>query len=361
MSNIFTYLLLLFIVTLLLLFETYILKNQNPRYLNSKGYSTSFFSITSIIVIIILGLFSAFRKEIGIDYVSYIWYIDNMSLGHDNYMELGFKELSVFLMDIVPDSRWVLGIFSVLTVFLFVITINKLSYDKVLSIFLFLSWGYYFFTFNTVRNYFALALVFFSLVFFVKKKYVFGTLFILIAALFHKSALICIPFYLIATRKFNIKSYLLVLLFSVLLIFFQEHLRGIAFFFYSSYENSVYDSGQISLLNILKTLGVLILGLYYRKIISNDFSLNFFFNLNYIAFLIYTVFYWLPETSRIGFYFNIISILFIPNLIMKLSSQDRILFKICIYLLSLVLFIMLLNSFYNPNIKLLPYQSWIIK
>ena len=69
----------------------------------------------------------------------------------------------------------------------------------------------------------------------------------------------------------------------------------------------------------------------------------------------------MPEVSRIGFYMNATSIMFIPNVIreLKLKKNQKIL-NISIYIFSFVLFILLMQTFYSPSTKLLPYQTWIL-
>ena len=83
------------------------------------------------------------------------------------------------------------------------------------------------------------------------------------------------------------------------------------------------------------------------------------FNLNFFALIIYTALYWMPETSRIGFYFNISSILFIPNLTVLLNPKNKRIINFIVYTCSIILFYLLMKNFYAPNLKLLPYKTWL--
>lgn len=333
------------------------LKNNNGESLTKREVSLK--RLSFIFVFTTLGLFSAVRDGIGIDYISYIMHIERINVGLPNYMEPGFQYLTKFIMFLTHDSRMVIGAASIITSYFFVSTIYKQSYNIKLSIFLFLTWGYYFFTFNTIRNYLALAIVIYSITYIFDKKYYKFVLWVLIASLFHKSALICIPFYIIASKKISKQTYLLIAIFSVLLLLFKDTIRDIAFWFYPQYEGTVYDSGRISYFNILKASLVLFFGsLYYSKI-KQDIKLRTYFNLNLFSLIIYSSLYWLPEISRIGFYFNIVTILLIPNLTSLINKRDRIIINLLIYSLSLILFVLLMRSFYDPTIKLLPYNTWL--
>ncbi|AIQ54436.1 EpsG family protein [Paenibacillus sp. FSL R7-0331] len=317
--------------------------------------------ISQFVIICILGLFSGTRDGIGIDYSSYLIHIKQISLGYPNYMEFGFRYLSKFVMVFFDDPKAVIVTISFLTVYFFVSSIYYQSSNVTMSVFLFLTWGYYFFTFNTIRNYFALALVFFSLKYIFEKKYLKFIFFVILASLFHKSALVCLPVYLLVNRKFSKSTYLYLVLGAMLLYLIKAPMREVAFWIYPVYENSVYDAGRVSVLNIAKSLLVLFYGLLYYKIIKDNHKLMVYFNLNAIALIIYTALYWLPEISRVGFYFNIVSIVFISNLTTLINVRDQMIAKYIIYSISMILFVLLMREFYNPTVQLLPYRSWIFK
>lgn len=351
-------LLLVFIMVFLILdskFNNINMISSNFNYnQNNKKRRISIF-----IVCLILGGFSAVREGIGIDYSSYLIHIERIALGYPNYMELGFKYLAKFLMSIFNDAKYVLSVFSFFTIYFFIKGIYCESKNIKMSIFIFLTWGYYFFTFNTVRNYFALSIVFFASKYVVNKKYWKFILCIIIASLFHKSALICIPLYIIANRKLTKKIYINIAILIIILFLLKNQLREIVFGIYSYYEGSVYDNESISLLNIIKSLTLMCYGgIYYNKV-KEDNQLMFYFNLNTIAVIVYTVFYWLPEVSRIGFYFNITSIIFISNLTSVINKREKLLINYMIYGMSAILFILLMKGFYSSTVQLLPYKTWL--
>lgn len=354
-------------ISLLLLVMITLLMHEKIFYLNDSGITISdqkfskYKKISMLILITILGAFSAARDGIGIDYSSYLIHIENISFGYDNYMESGFQFLVKIIMSYFEDPRSVIIVMSILTVYFFISSIYSQSKIITMSVFLFLTWGYYFLTFNTIRNYFALALIVFAIKFILDKKYIKFIIMVVLASLFHKSALICLPLYFFANRKFTKQTYIFIFLGAAFLFLLKDQLRELAFWFYPHYEGSVYDSGRISVLNVLKSFLVLIYGFIYYKLIKDDNKILFYFNLNTIALIIYTAFYWIPEISRIGFYFNIAAIIFIPNLTSLIKSKDRMLINGIIYITSLFLFVLLMRGFYSPTIQLLPYETWIFQ
>ena len=196
-------------------------------------------------IFIILATFSALRDGIGIDYGAYVINIENIASGYANYMEPGFRYLSEMVMKVRNNPRDVLVVCSYITIYFYVLSIFKLSKNVKMSIFLFLTWGYYFFTFTTVRNYLALGIVFYAMSFLLQNKTKKFILWVIIAAFFHKSVLICLPGYLIAVKKFNKKTFIFFIFISVLVFLMKEQLRTLVFMFYRDYEGSIYDTGRV--------------------------------------------------------------------------------------------------------------------
>ncbi len=350
--------LLTFIIAMLVIHEKLFDLHANNGIALSKR-EISLKKLSFVFVFLTLGFFSAFRDGIGIDYVSYIMHIERIAIGLPNHMEPGFQYLAKFIMYITKDPRMVIGAASIITSFFYVSAIYKQSNNIKFSIFLFLTWGYYFFTFNTIRNYLALSIVIYSIIYLFDRKHYKFILGILIASLVHKSALICLPFYFIASKKINKQTYILIVIASILLFFLKDLLRDVAFWFYPQYEGTVYDSGRVSVFNILKSSVVLFYGILYYAKIKSDIKLRTYFNLNFFSLIIYTSLYWLPEISRVGFYFNIASIFLIPNLTILINKRDRMIINLVIYSFSMIIFVLLMRSFYDPTIKLLPYNSWL--
>ena len=325
---------------------------KKKSYKRASGFFVSF---------LILAFFSAIRDDCGCDYNSYILHIERIQMGKLTYMEPGFQWVVLFLERYDTNPRFVIIVFAVLTVFFYLLAIWRQSTNKFMSVYIFLTWGYYFITFNTIRNYFALAVVLCTLPLIIKRKYIWFIIIVLLSATIHKSAVVCIPIYYLANKITLTKKHILpICLFIILLISLQPLLRSYAFIFYESYEDSVYDTGRISILNVLKALAVIGVYVKFRKYLKDDELSKLYFNLNVGALILYWGVFWLPAISRIGFYMNATVMLFFPRVIESIPSLGkRKEFKIMLYVASFVLFLLLLNQFAAETNRVLPYKTWL--
>ena len=187
----------------------------------------------------------------------------------------------------------------------------------------------------------------------------------LVAATFHKSALILIPIYLgakwLSTTTLKKYHYILGGLFVLTLIFGQDIYRTIIFIFYPYYENSMFDTINYSYTNIGKCLGTLLLScICYKTAISDNCKNKFYFYLTMGGFVLYTAGAFIPEVSRIAYYFIISQIFFIPNLILSMKKGFwKYFFSISIIIAFIAHFILFLITAYQTDIRLLPYLNWI--
>lgn len=313
-----------------------------------------------ICIFVILAFFSAIRDGIGIDYIAYYWHIENIQKNGTNYMEHGFQYLVKLLGNFSTNPRWVIIVCSVATCYFFIKAIYDQSVDVVLSLFLFMSFGYYFLSFNTIRGYLAMSIVLYAIKFLNNKQNLRFIVFVLLACSFHKSAIVCIPLYYLAKCNFKKIHYLIMSLIPLVAFLFKNQIRLVYFMLYPTYEGSRYDSGGISWLNVIKGLLVVILGIIYYSKINEKKELMMYFNLNFFSLIFYIGFPWTPEISRIGFYMNLSMIFFVPNIIKFLDDvESRRILKYIILVSGTILFILMALGWYDSGIKLLPYKTWL--
>ena len=315
-------------------------------------------------IFILLSAVSVCRIAVGNDY----WvYRDNFNLiAQDRYVsyEIGFRYVVKFLQYFLDYDKYlpIFGFFSLITVFLMVKAIYDQSSWFAYSVFLFMTAGYYFGSLNNVRYYLALAAAMYSMKYVLEKDYVKFMTVILCAALFHKSVLIVIPLYLLATVNWNWVGHLFISTFVASLIFVPGFYRKIIFTFYPFYEGSMFDTGQTSILNIAKAAAIFVFALIYRKKIAEDPKLKFGFYLNLFALLLYTFCSFMPEISRIGFYLNVSNVFFIPALLKTIEDKKtRTIWTVLISIAFTVFFALFLRSAYNTDIRILPYYNWIFQ
>lgn len=310
---------------------------------------------------------SACRIAVGNDY----WdYRDNFKLiaqGRHVSSEFGFNFVVKWMQDLFGYDNYlpVFALFSFLTVLFFVKALHDQGKFYAFSLFLLLTGGYYFNSLNTVRYYFALAVALYSIKYVLCGEYGKFVLWILAAAAFHKSVLLVIPVYLVsrflASAKLKKWHYVLGGLFVLSLVFGQDIYRRIVFYFYPFYENSAFDNGQLSYINIAKCGAVLVLCLICRKkSLREDMTNRFYFYLNLAALAVYFCGSFIPEVSRVGYYMIISQVFLIPRL---LGDMEKGWLRTFCYIGVIGAFtgyfIVLLYKMYDVDVRLLPYLNWI--
>lgn len=310
---------------------------------------------------------SACRIAVGNDY----WvYRDNFKLiaqGRHVSSEIGFNFVVKWLQQLFGYDNYlpVFAFFSVLTVFFFVKALHDQGSYFAFSLFLLMTGGYYFNSLNSVRYYFALAIALFSMKYVLRGEYGKFVLWVLAGAMFHKSILLVIPVYLVArflaAAKLKRWHYVVGAVFIATLIFGQDLYREVIFYFYPFYRDSVFDNGQISYANILKSACTLLLSLIcYRQSVEKDLVNRFYFFLNLFGMVAYCCGSFIPEVSRIGYYMIIGQVFLLPRLLgeMKKGWLRRLAYAGVIGAFA-VYFALLLKGMYAVDIRLLPYLNWI--
>lgn len=234
----------------------------------------------------------------------------------------------------------------------------------VYSMFLFMANGFYFMSFSNVRYYLAFAICMCSLRPFLDKKYAKFVIYILVAFLFHKTALLCIPLFFVAYYlKWNKKTYWLIPTACVGLLAGKSIIRWLLFKFYPYYEDNFLDNGTVSYINILKCLAVLIFCLiFYKDAIKYNPKAEMFFNLNLFALILYSCASYVPELTRICYYMVMGQMFLLPMVIMKIENKKwRRIFSAAIIVAFSIYFVIFLRrgADQNGGIRILPYLSWL--
>lgn len=189
------------IVVLLLAFIAY--RRSKPRY------------VFVVLLYIVMSLFAGFRSSIvGTDTGEYAieyeeQYYTDYDLGHGISVlteEPAFYYLQKWLGQLSNEYYVLLIGIAIVFCFFVVISIEKNSLSPVLSLFVFITLGYYTFVFNAARQAIAMAIYMTSIPFLHKKRFWEYSLIVLCAALFHKTIIIAIPLFFIFTMKFSHKS-----------------------------------------------------------------------------------------------------------------------------------------------------------
>lgn len=315
----------------------------------------------------LLFVVSAIREAVGNDYGEYLQIFDKISGNVHVSTEIGFNAVvricQYFFGTGEVSARIILGLFSFGTVYFLVKALYDQSTWFVMSFFLLMTQGFYFNSLNTVRYYFVLAVALYSMKYAQEKKWIRFVLLILFAALFHKTVLLVLPVYFLAGLSYRLWHLIPVGVLCLSAVLFPEFYRTILFKIYPFYENSAYDTGGLSYVNILKCLCVLILSiLYYRQAIKDDRVNRFYFMLNIGALLIYCFGSFIPVVSRVAFYLSISNVFLIAGILKRIpDKKQKIFFTGAVILAFSLYFAAFLYKAYDINIRLLPYHSFVFE
>ncbi|MCR5279283.1 MAG: EpsG family protein [Lachnospiraceae bacterium] len=341
---------------LALLIRENCIKNSNQEALNR-----------TIVLFIFLAMFavSACRVAVGNDYWVYKLNFTEIAGGREGVLayEPGFLFLVKALQFLFGKESYiaVFAFFSFFTVLFFVRAVKDQSEWIAFSLFLLLANGYYYSSLNTVRYYLVFAMALWSMKFVIERRHAEFILTIVLAAFMHKTVLIVIPVYYICRIRWKPWFFALLGAGSASLIFFKDFYRMIIFKVYPYYQGSEFDTGRVSYMNILKAGAVLIFCvIFYKQAVKDDIRNTFYFNLSVISFIVYTCCSFVPEYTRLGYYFAGAQIFLLPSVVRRIENKKvKILMGSGIVFCFAVYFIFFLKSCYQVSIRLLPYYSWI--
>lgn len=322
-------------------------------------------------IFVILFLMMALRFDIGNDYRQYTQTAHEAFVGGYVVTEAGFNWLVRILYQIAGGEYYelVFAAFAFMTLIFFLGAFARQSADFSQTFFLFMTLGLYFQTFNTVRYYLALSIALFSMKYVLEKDYIKFVFWILIAALFHKSVLLVLPMYWIATFAWKRWHIAVGLLVSAGCLLGRGLILRLALILYPSYKNTIYLEEQFNPVSVLRILAVLALYLWFVLYRGDQIKdqgwyreLRFYGQLNLLAFAANTFFYFLPVVTRIAYYFGVSQLFMIP-LILKHIEEDRIQKRVTVIIFSvcIIYFVVFLLQAHQDGVGLLPYKSWLFE
>ena len=242
----------------------------------SKKATHKIFSLPIILILFTLVAFAAIRKVgVGTDSGNYVGIFTSLDYDFkDGFkaigsIEIGFLFLNYLLVKIT-DQYWILftGISSI-SVYLYVLVFRIKSLDLRLSIFIFITSAIYLFSFNGARQGMAAAFVALAILYAMDKKIKLFLLFVFLSTLFHKTAIIMLPFYYLINIRFSLLNVFLLFCISFLPINFLAEILSLAD------ENTIerfseyIDRGAtgVELLTLFFIINNIVL-IYFRKEIS---------------------------------------------------------------------------------------------
>ena len=313
----------------------------------------------------ILFLCSALRFDIGNDYRQYTQTAHEAFVGGYVVTEVGFNWLVKIIYTVFGGEYYeiVFAVFAFVTLIFFLKAFYEQSVDFSFSYFLFMMFGLYFQTYNTVRYYLALAIVLYAMRYVFQKDWIKFVFWILLASLFHKSVLLTIPVYWIASFAWKRWMIIAGIAVSAGCFLAKDIVLEIALLLYPSYKNTIYLNGEPSYSGMIRGLLVLLLYCWYRKQYDDkDKELLFYAQLNALSVIVCVFFWFLPVVTRIAYYFSIVQLFMIPKIVCGIKEEKlRAGVKLVVCVACVIYFVMFLLKANEPGVKLLPYQSWLFE
>lgn len=322
------------------------------------------------ITILIPSITAGIRLNVGTDYNLYQkgfqQIINNETTRYEDF-EIGYKFVNKLVAFCNGNFHWVMFIMSFFTIlFIYKALYNerkniRLSYGMMTYMFLF-----YQTSLNIVRQSLAISICIYALTCIYTKSVKRYILYIILASLFHKSALICLPVVFIKVIFEDIKyKYIRYIVYTLLLLLvFNKNIIGtIVLYIFNSHYYAGYflretDKGGNILLYLIKILPFIMFGLYKIKYINNSKSISLYFNLMICGYILGMLgCFSLTQVQRVAFYFTYLIILLVPFILKNIQGKKYLFFKIT--LVSFVIFIWYFDFFYKGYSQTVPYNSII--
>lgn len=351
--------------------------SKNVGGITAKSGTDAYLRKKALNQLYIVGIFSilfavsALRFGIGNDYEQYTRTAHEAYVGGYVVTEAGFNYLVRFVYTLFHSECYeaIFAVFGFVTLFIFLYVFYRDSADFSQSFFLFMTLGFYFQTFNTVRYYFALSVALGAMKYVLEKDYIRFVFFIVLASFFHKSVLLVLPVYFVATFMWKRWVFVLGVIIGAVCFAGKGLLLKLALLLYPSYKNTIYLDGGLRITSVLRIAAVLLLYLWFLHYMGDDFrqdadykKLRFYGQLNYLAFLTATFFSFLPVVTRIVYYFSVSWLLMIPLMLKKIEDNTvKIRVRILITVACMLYFVLFLRGAHQAGVGLLPYQSWLFE
>lgn len=324
------------------------------------------------LIALILMIPAILRQETGNDYLRYVEFFHLASIDAYVPTEAGFNWLAKAVYSLCGYENYLLlfAIYAVMTILAMLAVIRQQAENFCFSFFLFMMFGYYFQSFNTMRYYFALSLSLLAMTCLLRRQYAGFVILVLLASLFHKTALITLLLYPVAARRWKKRELAAAVVPGLAVLLFHEKAMELLLSLYPSWEGTVDLAAgtSISWVNIAKCLAVLLLAYYVKADEDPDTfrgrQLVMYRNSAYIGLLLYVFGWFIPEVSRICYYLTFTQIFYLPMLLSGLPETEKgrrqkKLLTILVIVAALVFFALFLRTAYRDTIKILPYKSFL--
>lgn len=328
----------------------------------AKPILISHAKIFLFISFLILFLTSALRVDVGSDYRSYRSWFVTIAAGYESYFEPLFYSLVVLISSFTTNPQWLIATSSFITLVLTYVAIRRHSVNPALSVFLFSAMSFYFASFNGIRQFIAISIILLLFDYLAKRKVIKYLLGVIVASMFHTSALIMIPVYFLVGMRYKPLAYIIVIAIASSSFLFRDALLGWMIELYPMYAgNDAFLYRGFSFSEVLIATGlvlaVVMLVFFKRgKMSMANTTDRVIFNITFYSLILHTCLAWIPAINRLTLYVDIAFILIIPLVLLKISNKEWRRFFTASLMIIYILYLSVSVGINNSH-DVLPYTS----
>lgn len=291
-------------------------------FLQVKGNGKKYLVVSACIILFLYAALRAHNLQPDIPvYVDY----------YNKYSKLSFEKIMSFFDSdhkdpfyyvfawifsrIFPNAQWWLAFVALAYIVAAGVLIYKESENPVLSFLAFLALGYFEFSLSGLRQTLALSLTMFSFFGIKKKNWKLFLVLVLLASLFHRSALIFLIVYPIAHTKLGKMHLIIAFLVGAMFFVGEAYIRAFLerYLVDSQYEGYIDRTVGLSWSGfIIQTAIFAFCFVYYPAVSKKYEQANILYNLAFIGLLFQLFSPMIAEVFRISMYFSFFNILLIP-------------------------------------------------
>lgn len=292
-----------------------------------KNVSTKLISyIFSTVAFTSMFIVSGCRYYVGTDYGTYRGIFMNIMNEELPKHEIGYYLLSKISYIIDSNPQTIFIVTSLIILLLIFFTINKYCSRYELGLYLFITLFHYYASFNVIRQYIAIAITFYAVRYIFEEKYYKYLISIILASTFHLTAIIMIPFYFIVRIKMDTKEYIYGTILGLIGLIGFEKLFTLAitlFPKYKDYEGSVLFAYGSTNGIIVYALIFVLMYIFRKPLIQSDNRNRIYINFTFISVLVSILTTKGVLFARIAGFFNIYTVILIPNLLDVFNKKEK--------------------------------------
>lgn len=279
-----------------------------------------------VLTFIILSIIGGIRVDVGVDYTTYRNLQIPMTLAGNYTIVEPLSTVIILIGAKLGSYQYIFAIFHCLIIYFSLKAIFDNSENISFSIFLLFTTGFFNSSMNLIRQSVAIAIFLYALKYIFDKKFIKYTFWIIVAVMFHKTAIIYLPIYFLNKIKLSKKILVVLGISIVLLSLIIENLLNFITTYFDIYRNywgaaerltKNNSSGTYWILNIFVLFVMIILVEIYRykykEFINSKLAIYIYIQIIAISIMLFSVVTYVPNFDRLLVMFSYVQIISLPS------------------------------------------------